>query len=229
MCLWAIYIFPGSVHIFPSAEKADPLWEYIIRSQTHECGNWDWGPDIPFLGIFVSNFRHFVFAVYCNFMLSHDLFYKGTVQLPEPAKQISPEQLKFEVNIYKKLNVLAPMDPVQFLTLFFFITCIVQRFRDYFQKGSNTFVIPIKNWWVVFDLSYTRSLWYLSGENRLSKDKKNKSRSSKHSLQPFHNCLHFTACFPQSSVVNPYIFISDLYPRISNPELRIRIWIREAN
>ncbi len=36
----------------------------IIRSQTHECGNWDWGPDIPFLGIFVSNFRHFVFAVW---------------------------------------------------------------------------------------------------------------------------------------------------------------------
>ncbi len=63
MCLWAIYIFPGSVHIFPPAEKADPSWEYIIRSQTNECRNWDWGPDIPFLGIFVSNFRHFVFAV----------------------------------------------------------------------------------------------------------------------------------------------------------------------
>ena len=63
MCLWAIYIFPGSVHIFPSAETAAPSWEYIIRSQTHECGNWDWGPDIPFLGIFVSNFRHFVCAV----------------------------------------------------------------------------------------------------------------------------------------------------------------------
>ncbi len=39
MCLWAIYIFPGSVHIFPPAEKADPSWEYLIRSQTHECGN----------------------------------------------------------------------------------------------------------------------------------------------------------------------------------------------
>ncbi len=63
MCLWAIYIFPGSVYIFPPAKKADPSWEYIIRSQTHECVNWDWGPDIPFLGIFVSNFRHFVFAV----------------------------------------------------------------------------------------------------------------------------------------------------------------------
>ncbi len=51
-----LYIFPGSVHIFPPSEKADPSWEYIIRSQTHECGNWDWGPDIPFLVIFVSAF-----------------------------------------------------------------------------------------------------------------------------------------------------------------------------
>ncbi len=58
MCLWAIYIFPGSVYIFPPAEQADPSWESIIHLQTHECGNWDWGPDIPFLGIFVSNFRH---------------------------------------------------------------------------------------------------------------------------------------------------------------------------
>jgi hypothetical protein len=64
MCLWAIYIFPWSVHIFPPAETAAPSWEYIIRSQTHECKNWDWGPDIPFLGIFASNFRHFFFAVW---------------------------------------------------------------------------------------------------------------------------------------------------------------------
>jgi hypothetical protein len=64
MCLWAIYIVPGSVYIFPPAEKADRSWEYINRSQMHECGNWDWDPDIPFLGIFVSKFRYFVFAVY---------------------------------------------------------------------------------------------------------------------------------------------------------------------
>jgi hypothetical protein len=32
----------SSIHtVFPPAEQADPLWEYIIRSQTHECGNWD--------------------------------------------------------------------------------------------------------------------------------------------------------------------------------------------
>jgi hypothetical protein len=33
------------------------------RSQTHECGNWDCGREIPFLGIFVSNFRYGFFAV----------------------------------------------------------------------------------------------------------------------------------------------------------------------
>ncbi len=42
---------------------ADGSWEYINRSQTHECGNWDWGRSIPFLGISVSNFRYCVFAV----------------------------------------------------------------------------------------------------------------------------------------------------------------------
>ncbi len=63
MCLWAIYIVPGSVYIFPPAEQADQLWEYINHSQTPECRNWDRDPDIPVLGIFVSKFRYFVFAV----------------------------------------------------------------------------------------------------------------------------------------------------------------------
>jgi hypothetical protein len=48
MCLCPIYIFPGSVHIFPPAEKADPSWKYTIRSQTHQCGNCDWGPRYSF-------------------------------------------------------------------------------------------------------------------------------------------------------------------------------------
>jgi hypothetical protein len=41
MCLWAIYIFLGSVYIFPPAEQADLSREYIIRSKAHESGNWD--------------------------------------------------------------------------------------------------------------------------------------------------------------------------------------------
>ncbi len=72
MCLWVIYTFPGLVYIFPPAEKADPSWEYIICSQTHKCGNWDWGPDISFLGVFVSNFRHFFFALRVGLCLNHD-------------------------------------------------------------------------------------------------------------------------------------------------------------
>ncbi len=41
--------------------------ERFIYSQAHECRNWDRDPDIPFLEIFVSNFRHFVFAVQFHF------------------------------------------------------------------------------------------------------------------------------------------------------------------
>ncbi len=56
MCQWAIYIVPGAVYIFPPAEKADRSWEYINRTQTHECGNWDWGPDILFWEYLFSAF-----------------------------------------------------------------------------------------------------------------------------------------------------------------------------
>ncbi len=41
--LWEIYIFPG--------KYVDLSWEYINHSQTHECGNWDWGHAIPRKGI----------------------------------------------------------------------------------------------------------------------------------------------------------------------------------
>jgi hypothetical protein len=65
MSLWAIYIFPGSVHLFPVFRIADRSWENINRSQTHECWNWDCGRAIPFLGIFVSNFHCSVEARGC--------------------------------------------------------------------------------------------------------------------------------------------------------------------
>ncbi len=39
------------------------LWEYMNRSQKHECRNWDCSRAVPFLGIFVSNFRYSVFEV----------------------------------------------------------------------------------------------------------------------------------------------------------------------
>ncbi len=35
----------------------DRSWEYINHSQTHECGNWDWGRAIPRKGIHKWDFR----------------------------------------------------------------------------------------------------------------------------------------------------------------------------
>jgi hypothetical protein len=50
MCLWFIYSHDRSA--YSSAGKyVDWSWEYINRSQTHECGNGDGGCATPFLGI----------------------------------------------------------------------------------------------------------------------------------------------------------------------------------
>ncbi len=62
MCLWAIYKFPGSVHIFSCSRIGRLIVGIYKCSQTHECVNWDWYRAISFLGIFVSNFRYCVFA-----------------------------------------------------------------------------------------------------------------------------------------------------------------------
>ncbi len=63
-----LYIFPRLVHIFSCSRIGRPIVgiHYINRSKTHECGNFDWGRAIPFLGIFVSNFRYCVFAVHAT-------------------------------------------------------------------------------------------------------------------------------------------------------------------
>jgi hypothetical protein len=58
-----LYIPRTGPHIFLQQKRQADHWEYINCSQTHECGNWDGGRAIPFLGMFVSNFRYFVFAV----------------------------------------------------------------------------------------------------------------------------------------------------------------------
>jgi hypothetical protein len=47
MRLRAIYIFPRSVCLFCWRKYVDRSWDYVNRSQTHECGNWGWGRAIP--------------------------------------------------------------------------------------------------------------------------------------------------------------------------------------
>ncbi len=53
--LYTVYSYVRSTY-FPAVEWADRSRESINRSQKHECGNWNCGRAIPFLGIFVSNF-----------------------------------------------------------------------------------------------------------------------------------------------------------------------------
>jgi hypothetical protein len=49
--LWEIYIFLGSGRLFCCSKYVDQYWEYLNCSQTHECGNWDWGRAIPRTGV----------------------------------------------------------------------------------------------------------------------------------------------------------------------------------
>ncbi len=44
-----------------AGKYVDRSWEYINRSQTHECGNWDWGCAIPRKGIHKWDFPCSVF------------------------------------------------------------------------------------------------------------------------------------------------------------------------
>ncbi len=55
--LWDIYIdiHDRSVY-FAAAKYVDRSWEYIYRSQTHECRNWEYGRAVPFPGIHRFNF-----------------------------------------------------------------------------------------------------------------------------------------------------------------------------
>ncbi len=57
MCLWANYIFSRWVCLFCWRKYVDRSWEYINRSQTHECRNWGCGRAIPRKGIFKRNCR----------------------------------------------------------------------------------------------------------------------------------------------------------------------------
>jgi hypothetical protein len=51
------YIFPWSINLFCCRKYVDGSWEYINRSQTHECGNRDWGRAIPRKVIHKWDFR----------------------------------------------------------------------------------------------------------------------------------------------------------------------------
>ena len=55
--------------IGPRVKYVYQSWEHMNRSQIHECGNWERGRAVSFLGIFVSNFRYSIFAVNMSHIL----------------------------------------------------------------------------------------------------------------------------------------------------------------
>ncbi len=61
--LWVIYIFLWSIRLFCCIAFVDRSWEYLNRSQIHECRNWKWGRTVLFWGIFVSTFQDSAFAM----------------------------------------------------------------------------------------------------------------------------------------------------------------------
>jgi hypothetical protein len=66
MSLWAIYIFSRSICLFCWRKYVDRSWDYINRSQTHECWNWGWGRAIPRKGIHKWDFRCSVLFAICS-------------------------------------------------------------------------------------------------------------------------------------------------------------------
>ncbi len=61
-----LWILRKGIAYSAAGKYVDRSWKYINHTQTHECGTWDWGRAIPFLGIFVLNFRYCVFVV-CSY------------------------------------------------------------------------------------------------------------------------------------------------------------------
>jgi hypothetical protein len=66
------FTFLGLVCLYSAAGKyVHRSWEYINRSQTHKCGNWDWGRTIPRKGIHKWDFPCSVGI--CRFLLTKSL------------------------------------------------------------------------------------------------------------------------------------------------------------
>ncbi len=69
-----LYILKIGPHISSRRIGRSTVGIYKYLTDTHECGNWDWGSSLPFWGIFVSICRYWFFAVY-----TLDLTYRVTI------------------------------------------------------------------------------------------------------------------------------------------------------
>ncbi len=71
MCLWALYIFPGSVHI-GRPMVGNGIYKSLTDTWRCKLGL---GHTLPFLGIFFRIFGYYVFAVWFTFWPCHWMFH----------------------------------------------------------------------------------------------------------------------------------------------------------
>ncbi len=75
-----LYISRISLSILLQPKYLDRSWEYINRSQTHECGNWDWCRAIPRKGINKWDFRC---SAVCRMLFMIVVIFLNLLQLSE--------------------------------------------------------------------------------------------------------------------------------------------------
>ncbi len=65
LCEWFMYSHDRSAYS-AAGKYVDPSWEYINRSQTRECGNWNWGRANPLLGIHKWDLLQCIKTIFLN-------------------------------------------------------------------------------------------------------------------------------------------------------------------
>ncbi len=133
MFLWAIYIFPYSVYLFCCRKRCGAILGilYIKRSQTHECGYWDWGRAIPFLGIHKWDFRCNVLDTYVALSRGWSLIGRPPYR-PRDSSLVTPGVQKVQ-----KLNSLTFSLPGPLCTL----TWKKTKYLQEYQAGKEAKVL----------------------------------------------------------------------------------------
>ena len=130
-----LYIFPriGSVY-FAAAQYVDRSCEYINRSQTHECRNWERGRAVSFLGIFVSTIGYSVFAVWNWKWLSKS----SCIELFQPYSKnyFWFTSLNIRINIYLHILLLN-------------IIITLMQIDELMFIGNNFCACTSRKWWKV--------------------------------------------------------------------------------
>jgi hypothetical protein len=103
-CVCERFMYSHDWSAYSAAGKyMDRSWEYINRSQTHECRNCDWVRAISFLGIHKWDFRCSIGPVIWNLLADRKLVRFLNLQLKKRLKLYSVRQ--FLLNPVTELNL----------------------------------------------------------------------------------------------------------------------------